>query len=80
MLIIRPEEVRQLPERQALVVAENTRPIIAKLTRSIDGRSGRRLLEHQRDARDRLLRHTHDGLGGELPRVAVDASSSGGRP
>ncbi len=38
MLIIRPEEVRQLPERQALVIAENTKPIIAKLTRSIDGK------------------------------------------
>ena len=30
--IMRPEEVRQLPERQALVIAENGKPIIAKLT------------------------------------------------
>ncbi|MCA0252990.1 MAG: TraM recognition domain-containing protein [Actinobacteria bacterium] len=49
MLILRPEEVRQLPERQALVIAENTRPIIAKLTRSIDGRAGRHLLAQQRN-------------------------------
>ncbi|WP_278260035.1 TraM recognition domain-containing protein [Nocardioides convexus] len=28
--IMRPEEVRQLPERQALVIAENGKPIIAK--------------------------------------------------
>ena len=54
MLIIRPEEVRQLPERQALVIAENTKPIIAKLTRSIDGKPGRRLLAQQQHARQRL--------------------------
>jgi type IV secretion system protein VirD4 len=55
MLILRPEEVRQLPERQALVIAENTRPMIAKLTRSIDGKAGRSLLAQQRDARRRLV-------------------------
>jgi len=55
MLIIRPEEVRQLPERQALVIAENTKPIIAKLTRSIDGKTGRHLLAQQRAARGRLV-------------------------
>jgi type IV secretion system protein VirD4 len=55
MLIIRPEEVRQLPERQALVIAENTKPIITKLTRSIDGRAGRRLLAQQRAARRQLV-------------------------
>ncbi len=55
MLILRPEEVRQLPERQALVIAENTSPIIAKLTRSIDGKTGRALLAQQRKARRRLV-------------------------
>ena len=38
--ILRPEEIRQLPERHALVVAENGKPIIARLTRCIDGRTG----------------------------------------
>ena len=57
MLILRPEEVRQLPERQALVIAENTRPIIAKLTRSIDGKTGRVLQTQQREARIRLGGH-----------------------
>ena len=57
ILILRPEEVRQLPERQALVIAENTKPIIAKLTRSIDGRTGRRLLARQSEARRRLADH-----------------------
>ena len=36
--IMRPEEVRQLPERQALVIAENGKPIIAKLHRCVEGR------------------------------------------
>jgi type IV secretion system protein VirD4 len=63
MLIIRPEEVRQLPERQALVIAENTRPIIAKLTRAIDGRPGHRLLDQQRDVRRQL---TGGRLGGPV--------------
>ena len=57
ILILRPEEVRQLPERQALVIAENTKPIIAKLTRSIDGRAGGRLLAQQDEARRRLADH-----------------------
>ena len=36
--IIRPEEIRRLPERHALVIAENGKPIIARLSRCIDGR------------------------------------------
>ena len=42
--IIRPEEIRQLPERHALVIAEYGKPIIARLSRCIDRRSGARLL------------------------------------
>ncbi len=52
--ILRAEEIRQLSERQALVVAENSKPIIAKLTRCLDGPTGRALLERQRAARDRV--------------------------
>ena len=44
--IIRPEEIR-LPERHALVIAENGKPIIARLSRCIDGRAGARLLAGQ---------------------------------
>ena len=39
--IMRPEEVRQLPERQALVIAENGKPIIAKLHRCVEGKRRR---------------------------------------
>ncbi len=54
MPILRPEEIRQLPERHALVIAENTPPILAKLHRCIDGTPGRRLLEEQRVLRGEL--------------------------
>jgi type IV secretion system protein VirD4 len=52
--ILRPEEVRQLPERHALVIAENGKPIIAQLRRCIEGRAGDRLLAEQRVLRERL--------------------------
>ena len=56
MCILRPEEVRQLPERHALIVAENTPPILTKLHRCIDGKPGRKLLAHQRDLRTHINR------------------------
>src|SRR3954470_23933989 len=49
--VLRPEEIRQLPERHALVVAENARPFVAKLSRCIDGRRGKALLRAQAEAR-----------------------------
>jgi len=58
--ILRPEEIRQLPDRHALVVAENAPPFIAKLNRCVDGRHGRMLLRAQAEARRRLA-------GGQRP-------------
>ena len=52
--ILRAEEIRQLPEGQALVIAENGKPIIAKLTRCIDGKPGRALLARQASARGHI--------------------------
>ena len=52
--IITADEVRQIPARQALVVAENAKPMIARLTRSIDGKPGRALLAQQKAARDAI--------------------------
>jgi type IV secretory pathway TraG/TraD family ATPase VirD4 len=45
--VLRAEEIRQLPERHALVIAENARPFIARLSRCVEGRRGRKLLEDQ---------------------------------
>jgi len=52
--IITPDEVRQIPTRQALVVAENAKPLIAKLDRCIDGKNGKRLLAQQKARRDAI--------------------------
>ena len=52
--ILRPEELRQLPDKQALVIAESARPIIARLHRCIEGRDGQRLLAQQRGLREQL--------------------------
>ena len=77
--ILRSEEIRQLPERQALVVAENCKPIIAKLTRCIDGQPGRVLLERQRSARDRVaaVRHRQVPADARAP-AARGAAQRGG--
>ena len=45
--IIRPEEIRRLREGRALVIAENGRPIIARLSRCIDGKTGAQLVAGQ---------------------------------
>ncbi len=52
--ILRPEEIRLLPERHALVIAENAKPLIAKLTRCVDGKPGRQLLAAQAAASARV--------------------------
>ena len=49
--VLRPEEIRRLPERHALVVAENARPFVARLSRCIDGSRGEALLRAQAEAR-----------------------------
>ncbi len=67
--ILRPEEIRQLPEKQALVIAENAKPIIAALRRCIEGRDGERLLQAQRRLRHQLA-HPRGGPG-SVPRSPV---------
>jgi type IV secretion system protein VirD4 len=68
--ILRPEEIRQLPDKQALVVAENARPIIARLHRCIEGRDGQRLLAQQRALRDKLA-DSRDSVGDIETRTAA---------
>ena len=52
--ILTGAEVRQLPERQALVIAENGKPLLATLHRCIDGAAGARLLAEQAKVRANL--------------------------
>ena len=76
MVILRPEEVRQLPEKHALVVAENSKPIIAALTRCIEGKPGLRLLEQQRELRRRLQKSRGSQISSEARAVAAVAGSN----
>ena len=70
--ILRPEEIRQLPERQALVVAENARPLIARVHRCIDGKPGKELLAGQDAARRRVSAARHAEIDiAERTRTAV---------
>ncbi len=78
MLVLRPEEVRQMPERHALVVAENCRPIIAKLTRCIDGKPGQQLLAQQREARQQMREQRRPVISSEARAVAALAASRRG--
>jgi type IV secretion system protein VirD4 len=72
--VLRPEEIRQLKERTALVVAENGRPIIASLDRCIEGRQGRRLLTEQSLLREAIARARRSTDPGDLTTAAVDAA------
>jgi type IV secretion system protein VirD4 len=50
------DEIRRLPDRHALILADRAAPIIAKLDRCIDGPAGRTLLHDQ----DQLTQHLHN--------------------
>lgn len=70
--ILRPEEIRQLPERHALVVAENGKPMIARLNRCIDGKSGAHLLGEQAKIREHVTTQRSDTVATEAgARAAV---------
>ena len=58
--ILRPEQIRLIGERQALVVAENAPPLIARLRRCLDGRAGAALLDRQRAARQQVSQARQD--------------------
>lgn len=55
--VISRGEVRRIAERHALVIAENQRPILARLNRCIDGSRGKHLLAGQADLRAHLNTH-----------------------
>jgi type IV secretory pathway TraG/TraD family ATPase VirD4 len=53
--ILRPGDLRRIPERHALVIAGNAPPILARLRRCFDGRDGKALLGELRAARASIL-------------------------
>ena len=52
--VLRPGDIRRIPERHALVVAGNAPPIIATLRRCLDGKDGRLLKDELNAARARV--------------------------
>jgi hypothetical protein len=52
--VLRPGDIRRIPERHALVIAGNAPPIIAKLRRCLDGKDGQ-LLKDELDAARALV-------------------------
>jgi type IV secretion system protein VirD4 len=69
--ILRPEEIRRLQERRALVIAENGKPIIARLSRCIDGKRGAQLLAGQARLRGGLGERSNAVLNAEARATAA---------
>jgi type IV secretion system protein VirD4 len=69
--ILTGAEIRQLPERHALILAENGKPIIAALNRCIDGKPGRRLLADQSRLRHRADADRRAVVGAEARATAA---------
>jgi hypothetical protein len=69
--VIRPEEIRQLRERRALVIAENGKAILARLSRCIEGRKGAQLLEDQKRLRARLTDQRSSAITAEARATAA---------
>jgi type IV secretion system protein VirD4 len=66
-----PKEIRRLQERRALVIAENGKPIIARLSRCIDGKAGGRLLAAQARLRAGLGDRPHSAPTTEARAIAA---------
>ncbi|GAC1378583.1 MAG: hypothetical protein NVSMB48_00290 [Marmoricola sp.] len=73
--VLSPGEIRELRERHALVIAENSKPIIARLQRCIEGVRGRALLAQQAELRRRLsIQQQRSRSSAELTKEAVALS------
>jgi len=66
MPVLRPEHIRLIPDRQALVVAENAPPILARLRRCVDGPVGAALQQRQRKTREDVQRARGSELDPEV--------------
>lgn len=73
--ILRPEQLRQIPHRQALVLAENAPPVQARLHRCLDGRDGRRLTSELAATRAQLQHHrTTQPCARDVTRAALQTA------
>jgi type IV secretory pathway TraG/TraD family ATPase VirD4 len=69
--ILRPEQIRLLAQRTALVIAESAPPMLVRLRRCIDGKTGRALLAEQKAARRRVIAARSDEV--DLTQRTADA-------
>ncbi|MBN9619477.1 MAG: hypothetical protein J0H43_07060, partial [Actinobacteria bacterium] len=53
--VMRPGDIRRIPQRRALVIAGNAPPIIAKLSRCVDGDDGKKLKDEQVALRQHVM-------------------------
>ena len=67
--VLKAEAIRELKERHALVIAENGKPMIAKLIRCIDGKRGKALKDDQAAARARLASTQASATSAEQRRI-----------
>lgn len=73
--VLSPGEIRELRERTALVIAENSKPIIARLHRCVESKRGGRLLADQASLRSTLhQRQRLNRATGDLAAEALAAS------
>lgn len=78
--VLTGSEIRQIKERHALVIAENGKPIMARLHRCIDGKPGKRLLADQAMLRDQNGGHqrTITTPGARVTTTALTATRQDG--
>ena len=75
MAILTPEEVMRLPEKHALIVAENAKPMIAKLSRCVEGPQGAKLLAQQAKLRAEMATRRAGKVSADARAVAASAST-----
>ena len=69
--MLRPGDIRRIPERHALVVAGTAPPIIARLRRCLDGKDGQQLTTELDAARARVSRARPDSVDVEQRTAAA---------
>lgn len=73
MVVMKPEEVRQIPEKHALILPENAKPIVAVLRRSVEGKKGARLLSDAAALRREMERSRDADIPEDVRAAAASA-------
>jgi type IV secretion system protein VirD4 len=71
--IITGEEFRRLPDKQAIVIAEAARPIIAELIRCVEGKAGAALKAQREELREKVANKRRGTVSAQARAVAAVA-------